>query len=117
MTLRESRYQRKKGESDPKALPAFLVEPQFEVETLFDQHQSVPQRLPARCQRYEEETGVNSDEDAGEIHVLNSDIDQIGRRQIGAVGPDFVGPQSEHTANERDAMEDGRRQDHHGARQ
>ena len=89
-----------------------MIKRRFEIEILLDQDQSVPQGLPVTGERNEEESGVDADKDAGVIEMFDPDVDQIGRRQVGAVRAESVGFQSDDATNERDAMKSNCRQDH-----
>ena len=56
---------------------------------------------------------MDNDNGTGEIQVLNSDIDEIGRRQSGAVEFNLLGS---HAAKERGAMESDRWKHHDDTR-
>lgn len=74
--------------------------------------QGVPQLGPAGSERDKEKGHVNSDEDPGVIEVLDADVEQFGGRQVGPVGSDFVGLESQDAENEGGTMESNGREDH-----
>jgi hypothetical protein len=49
--------------------------------------------------------------------MFYADVEQFGRRQVGAVGSDFVGFQPQNAVNKRGTMKSNRRQNHERARE
>jgi hypothetical protein len=58
---------------------------------------------------------MHSDVEPGVIEMFDADVEEIGRRQIGAVGTESVDFQSQNAVNERGTMKSNRRQNHERA--
>jgi hypothetical protein len=85
------------------------------LQVFLDEKERIPQRRPVGCQRYKEESRVDSNEDQSVIQVLDADVEEIGRRQIGAVTTESVDFQSQNAVNKRGTMKSNRRQNHERA--
>ena len=75
-----SSYHQQKDESDQDTFLALGVKCGIELQVFLDEKERIPQRRPVGCQRYKEESRVDSNEDQSVIKMFDANVEEIGRR-------------------------------------